>query len=135
MTLRSLQRTQRFLTALRTVLIHPTRPQRHRRGVVSRQTNGRGFAPPSTDLSSALGQVASICPAVENDDQHQGVAAEDENRMSLELGCYEDSPDSQRPVVDDGMEYVLIASESGGADDDDVYVVCESRTLCAIQKL
>lgn len=90
---------------------------------------------PTAHRSSVHGQVLSDCPAVDNDDQCRGVTEEADDRMSLEMGCYEDAPDSQRPVVDDGLEYVLIASESGTADDDDVYVVCESRTLCAIQKM
>ncbi|KAH7972050.1 hypothetical protein HPB52_005936 [Rhipicephalus sanguineus] len=90
---------------------------------------------PTAHRGSVHGQALSDCPAVDNDDQCRGVTEEADDRMSLEMGCYEDAPDSQRPVVDDGLEYVLIASESGTADDDDVYVVCESRTLCAIQKM
>lgn len=57
--------------------------------------------------------------------------------VSLGMGSYEEPPASDAApcqLDDDGQDCVLLASRASD-EDDDVIVVCETRTLCGVRKV
>ncbi|KAH6926301.1 hypothetical protein HPB50_016484 [Hyalomma asiaticum] len=90
---------------------------------------------PSAVRCGDLAPVSNDCPTAEDGGQRQEVEEDEGVCISLEMGCYEDLPDSQHLAVDDGVDYVSIASNSGKADDNEVIVVCDKRAYCVVDKI